>query len=263
LDALLRRATVSGLLVFWLTTSTVSADPIVLSVFRAVTGHAEVEGNGSHFSAFDEFSFKTGLFEASFRDTVSIPGGDAFLDVVQATTIAGNHWSGFGSAKASASGADLGDDRDVFASAESESRVESFFRLSEPTLFRFSGLVRDDSEDEGFGTSLIGLVGENITLIRDSPGEFAFSGVLPANQYRFFASASSSGIGSPFESTGGTAEFQFQLRLGEAAVPEPASVLLFATGATAIASSAWRRRRRAARLGTPRHDASAHVHKPW
>jgi hypothetical protein len=242
---LLHRATVSASLVFWLT-STVSADPIVLSVTRAVTGSAEVEGNGSDFSSFAEFSFKTGLFEASFRDTVSIPGGDASFDVAQTTIINGNHWSGFGRAEAHARGADLGDHEFVFAGAESESKLESVFRLSEPTFFRFSGLLRNEMDNEDSATSsLIGFVGENISLIRDSPGEFAFGGVLPPNEYRFFAEASSTGIGSPFQSTGGTAEFQFQLGFGDAAVPEPASLLLFGTGATAIGRSAWRRRRRA------------------
>jgi len=239
--SVLKRTGMICVLIGWFGGSA-AADPILLSTSRLVTGRATIEVELLEW--FDSVEASTGVpgpFNTVKTTTVTGGGGVASVDVQQHTTISPTGWSGSAGASTRAGGLADVEHASAFAEAQSETAID--FRLTEPMFYRFTGTVSGVSDDSGSGGfALVALHGPDFSWVLDSDGQAApvlsRSGLLSPGDYAFRALA----LSFAFDGSQSSA-FNFQFGLSDKApVPEPATLLLFATGAAFVGRRAWRRR---------------------
>ena len=194
-------------------------------------------------------TFVPGPFNTVKTTTVTGGGGVASVDVQQHTTISPTGWSGSAGASTRAGG--LVDVEHASTSAEAQSEMAIEFRLTEPMFYRFTGTVSgvgDDVVGSG-GFARVALLGPDFSWELDSDFSAApvlsRSGLLSPGDYSFNALALSFAFAGSQSSA-----FTFQFGLSDQApVPEPATLLLFATGAAFVGRRAWRRRGEQSAIG--------------
>ena len=199
-------------------------------------------------SAGDSTS-KPGPFSSVQTTTVRGGGGTASYDVEQNSTVSPTGWSGSGRASTFAS---LPEVEFGTAFAEAESAMDIEFRVTEPMFYRFAGSLSGDSDGGSF--AVISFGGPDVEWVLDSDGLAGprvgtRSGLLsPGGSYFFRALAFHDSASVTNSGTGATFNFEFGLS-DQAPVPEPATLLLFSTGAAFAGRTAWRRRREQSKTG--------------
>jgi len=248
----LRRPGIICALVCWFSSSA-AADPVRLtSLDRRVEGGAGGRTPPDYVvfgsQAADGTSLP-GLFNADFIVTAEKFGNSlASTSLTQHTDVSETGWAGSGAVDTQAvPNIYLGGPS---GSAAGESLMTIAFTLAEPMSYRFTGTVI------GAGTfSEVTFADSHGTLwafgtSRAAPLVRKHGGLLSPGDYLFHASALSAAI-TGFElagAPGGTSSWDVQFTLTDP-VPEPATLLLFGTGAAFLARPAWRRRREQSKTG--------------
>ena len=179
------------------------------------------------------------------RRSVQIRLIDKAPGASQNTNIAsdGSRWSGSGAANVHQSVTG----REVNTYAESLLFVR--FMVTQPTSYRLNAMF--DVSGDSFGQMFLDGLGERFVDLFSGGGtpSFNVSGVLMPGQYEFFSVARAE---PGFPGTGiGAASFAFDFATGDPApVPEPGTLMLFATGVAALGRTALKRRQNR-RLASP------------
>ena len=244
LRLVLRRTGIGCVLAIWFSNSTVAADPIRFDSFRIVEGRGAAETAEGTFetAAFEDFSllglFNMGVSGSTPPEGWSVPPGTASFGAAQHTDVSAAGWFGSGTASTEAIS---------FSTAQAESIMLIQFTLAQPMSYRFAGTITGEG-----GSTVIRL---------DGPGELGWilesgnavplvamhRGLLSPGDYVFNARAySESNVGGRRT---GTSAFDVQFTLTNP-VPEPATLLLFATGGAYVGRAAWKRRRRESATGS-------------
>jgi len=245
LTTALRRTGIICALVGWFSSS-VAADPILLSTGRSLQGLALVEmGILEQSDAFETGSPDPGPFSSTRTATASDFGSRASAVAAQNTTVSSSGWSGSGTASAFASMAPDAEFGSALGQAESTLGIQ--FRLTESMFYRFSGRLSE--AEEGGGVATVSFTGPDLDWFLGSNGDAAplvtRSGLLSPGVYSFSAQAfqASGVVGQGGDSRSGVSGFDFQFSLSDQApVPEPATLVLFTTGAAFLGRTTWRRR---------------------
>jgi hypothetical protein len=224
-------------LVGWFSSS-VGADPIRSSLrFVQGTVAAETSTRGSFgpFSLGDDTD-GPGLFNSVVTDELGskfdFPTVASYT-ATQHTDVSASRWSGSGTASTFT----LEGDPSFGGGASAESGMLIRFSLLEPMSYLLTGSISGQG-----GSAVIRLdgpprLGWQFESGNAVPVVAMRRGLLSPGEYSFEARASSSG-----DVSSGKSAFDVQFTLADP-VPEPATLLLFSTGAALVGRTAWRRRR--------------------
>ena len=240
----LRRIGIISALVCWFSSS-VAADPI-RSTSRYILGSVAAETPEGSFGIFqsDDGTDLPGLFNRVLTDEVGANFGlptVASYTATQHTDVSATRWAGSGTASTDA----LHGDPSFWGTASAQSGMRIEFTLAEPMSYLLTGTITGErfSYIKLDGPSGLGWIFESGDAV---PMVAMRRGLLAPGQYVFDAQAfSSSESGDP---TGGRSAFDVQFKLDP--VPEPATLLLFGTGAAFVGRTAWRRRREQSSTGS-------------
>ena len=238
LGTMLRRVGIIGTLVCWFSSS-VGADPIRSSL-RFIHGSVAAETPDGSFGAFmkDDATDLPGLFNSVLTDEI---GGNFDLPTVASYTttqhsdVSGTSWSGSGTVQTDV--IPWNSDAGLFGIASAESVMFIDFTLAQPMAYQLAGTLTG----EFAAITLNGPTTLGWTLVNGGavPLVVMRRGLLSPGDYHFDARAFS-GMDSGARTSGRSA---FDVQFGLDPVPEPATLLLFATGAALGGRTAWRRRR--------------------
>jgi hypothetical protein len=204
------------------------ADPILISATRNVAVFTAFEQNGERIdSLVIRSSNDFGPLELQAASTSASGASSATATGFQRSVIDTSRIS------ATAEIEGIADFADVLVAAQAGSFFLLEFDLTGPHRFSFDGSVR--SEGEVFTEFETGLI-EELSLTEFPLGS---SGILRPGHYRLFMSAFTEVHPAEGSFARGLAAFDMDLSLQ--AVPEPATLLLLATG---LGAGAWRRRTR-------------------
>jgi hypothetical protein len=220
-------------------TSSVGADPI-RSTFRFIQGSVAAETPEGSFGIFqsDDSTELPGLFSSGLTDDTPPPEYGfptvASYVVTQHTDVSATRWSGSGTASTFV----LEGDPSFAGAASAESIMTIEFTLVEPMSYLLTGTITGQG-----GSAAIRLDGPpNLGWLFESGNAVPLvamrRGLLSPGEYVFDVRAHSDS-GS---STRGISAFDVQFTLADP-VPEPATLLLFGTGAAFVGRTAWRRRK--------------------
>ena len=220
--------------------SSVAADPIRFASGRLVEGNAEAFTAEGDWSTLENDStellgvFSSVVSDGAPRSEFGLPQLATFT-VSQHTDVSTTRWSGSGTAETAATGD---------SSSTSSVRAESFmfieFTLAEPMSYRLTATLTGEggvarmSLDGPMGLGWVFANGNAVPLVAMRRG------LLAPGDYVFHVTAFSRS--ESFGKRRGTSAFDLNFALTQP-VPEPATVLLFGTGAAFLGRRAWRRRR--------------------
>ena len=236
LGIMLRRVGIIGTLVCWFSSS-VGADPI-RSSFRFLDGQISAETTDGSFGIFvkDDGTDLPGLFNRVLTDEIGtdfgLPTTIASYAATQHTDVSATRWSGTGTASTFT----LLGDPSFGGTASTESGMTIDFTLVKPMSYLLTGTLAGEG---GFaaisldGPPGLGWVFESGNAV---PLVAMRRGLLSAGDYHFEARAFSNASGT------GRSVFDMDFRLASP-VPEPATLVLFGTGAAFLGRTARRRRR--------------------